>query len=156
MLQSSRQDLGCSSPQCLSLPLGAEHVKLPLLLLGERVAVTQLGRKERGERERERDEVTNEKRREENTQRLNTHCPSFPTTVTQRILQQFVSASADKRHKTTWINTVKLGVTAVYLLCVCTVTTTKLKPLPPLASGDNPPNVNSINRDEKGVLVCRP
>lgn len=42
VLQSSGQDLGCSSPQRLSLPLGAEHVELPLLLLGQRVAVAHL------------------------------------------------------------------------------------------------------------------
>lgn len=33
VLQSSGQDFGCSSPQCLSLPLSTEHMQLPLFLL---------------------------------------------------------------------------------------------------------------------------
>lgn len=47
VLQSSGQDLGCSSPQCLPLPLGTEHVELPLLLLTQRVAITHLKTKKR-------------------------------------------------------------------------------------------------------------
>lgn len=42
VLQSSGQDLGCSSPQCFPLPLGAEHVELPLFLLTQGVAITHL------------------------------------------------------------------------------------------------------------------
>lgn len=45
VLQSSGQDLGCSSPQCLPLPLGTEHVELSLLLLTQRVAITHLRKK---------------------------------------------------------------------------------------------------------------
>lgn len=43
VLQSSGQDLGCSSSQCFPLSLGAEHVQLPLFLLSQRVAVAHLG-----------------------------------------------------------------------------------------------------------------
>ncbi len=42
VLQSSGQDLGRPSPQCFPLPLGAEHVKLPLFLLRERLAIADL------------------------------------------------------------------------------------------------------------------
>lgn len=42
VLQSSGQDLGCSSPKCLPLPLGTEHMKLLLLLLRQRVTITDL------------------------------------------------------------------------------------------------------------------
>lgn len=42
VLQSSGQDLGCSSSQCFSLPLGTEHVELPLFFLSQRVAVAHL------------------------------------------------------------------------------------------------------------------
>lgn len=42
VLQSSGQDLGCSSPQCLPLPLGTEHMELPLFLLTQRVTITHL------------------------------------------------------------------------------------------------------------------
>lgn len=48
VLQSSGQDLGCSSSQCFSLPLRTEHVKLPLLLLSQRVAVAHLEEPRRG------------------------------------------------------------------------------------------------------------
>lgn len=50
VLQSSGQDLGCSSPKCLPLPLGTEHMKLLLLLLRQRVTITDLW-KEREESE---------------------------------------------------------------------------------------------------------
>lgn len=42
VLQSSGQDLGCSSSQCLSLSLGTKHMELPLFLLSQRVAVAHL------------------------------------------------------------------------------------------------------------------
>jgi len=58
VVQSSGQDLGCSSPQCLPLPLGTEHVDLPLFFLRQRVAVTHLKeRKKERKREREMSEV---------------------------------------------------------------------------------------------------
>lgn len=62
VVQRSGQDLGCSSPKCLPLPLGTEHVDLPLFLLRERVAVAHLQerKKEGDERSRRR-----KKRRED-------------------------------------------------------------------------------------------
>lgn len=42
VLQGSGQDLWGSPPKGLPLPLVTEHVKLPLFLLSERVAVTHL------------------------------------------------------------------------------------------------------------------
>lgn len=48
VLQSSGQDLGCSSSQCFSLSLGTEHMKLPLFLLRQRVAVAHLEEPRRG------------------------------------------------------------------------------------------------------------
>lgn len=48
VLQSSGQDLGCSSSQCFSLSLGTEHMKLPLFLLSQRVAVAHLKEPQRG------------------------------------------------------------------------------------------------------------
>lgn len=42
VLQSSGQDLGCSSSQCLSLSLGTKHMQLSLFLLSQRVAVAHL------------------------------------------------------------------------------------------------------------------
>lgn len=48
VLQSSGQDLGCSSSQCFSLSLGTEHIKLPLFLLSQRVAVAHLEEPQRG------------------------------------------------------------------------------------------------------------
>lgn len=60
VLQSSRQDLGCSSPQCLPLPLGTEHVELPFLLLCQSVAITHLVIKKKKivDKKRERTERT--------------------------------------------------------------------------------------------------
>lgn len=49
VLQSSGQDLGCSSPQCFPLSLGTEHLQLPLFLLSESVAITHLVIKNRQE-----------------------------------------------------------------------------------------------------------
>lgn len=42
VLQSSGQDLGCSSSQRLSLSLATEHMELPLFLLSQRVAIAHL------------------------------------------------------------------------------------------------------------------